>query len=300
MVEYFFTIFTPTYNRAYRLNRLFASLQKQSFNDFEWLILDDGSTDNTSEVVEQFVKEARFPIVYHKMVNGGKHRATNVGAKLARGKWFANVDSDDWLEYDALEIIKSALENVESHKHKMVSMVLTLDRFANGGVIGQEFPCDLRDYIDMEYRDISGDKFIILFTDFLRATPFEEFCGENFITEGSLFIKYIQKYINTYTLFINKPLYVVEYLSDGLTHNSIIFRINAINGCLYSYLLFWRSLKWCKKRCKFAINYYRFLFHGKKRRVQFDTRVVTKEIPLVFSIFGYILYLKDMLKLSIK
>ena len=93
------TVFTPTYNRAYSLPRLYESLQKQTFKDFEWLIVDDGSTDNTVDMVTGWSKEGKLTIRYIQMTNGGKHRAINKGVALAKGKLFFIVDSDDWLPY---------------------------------------------------------------------------------------------------------------------------------------------------------------------------------------------------------
>lgn len=287
----FFTVFTPTYNRAYRLGKLFESLCAQTFCDFEWVIVDDGSVDDTEELVKYFALTAKFPIIYEKTINGGKHRATNVGIKLAKGKWFANVDSDDYLEKDALQIINNTLSQVKSGE--IVSTVIALDRFANGDVIGEKFTQNLKDYVDMVCCGIHGDKFIILFTEFLKQNPFKEFSGEKFITESSLFFQYAQKYSDTRTMFINKPLYIAEYLPDGLTKHSFITRVNSVNGCLYSYLLFWRVLKHCKMRWRYAINYYRFLFHGRDRGAKFDDEVLSHEIPIFFACFGYFLYLKD-------
>lgn len=291
----FFTIFTPTYNRAYCLIRLFESLCAQTFRNFEWIIVDDGSIDSTKEVVDRFKPIAEFSIVYVKTINGGKHRATNVGIKLARGKWFITVDSDDWLESNGLEVIRNSLGQVKPGE--MVSTIIVLKKTLDGGIIGDKFSWDLENYIDMIYRMINGDKLIILFSEFLKTFSFKEFSGEKFITESSLFLQYAQKYSDTRTLFINEPLYIVEYLPDGLTQCSFISRVNSINGSLYSYLLFWRVLKSCRMRWRYAINYYRFLFHGRQREIKFNPEVVTDEIPLLFAVFGCILYLKDRISL---
>ncbi|MBQ7403876.1 MAG: glycosyltransferase family 2 protein [Lentisphaeria bacterium] len=99
-----FTIFTPSYNRAHTLPRLFDSLKKQTFQDFEWLIVDDGSTDETQKIIEEIQRsEKTFPIIYLKTENGGKHRAINLGLKHAKGTLFFIVDSDDYLPENSLE-----------------------------------------------------------------------------------------------------------------------------------------------------------------------------------------------------
>lgn len=92
------TVFTPTYNRGYCLERLFKSLLNQTFTDFEWLIIDDGSIDNTEELVKDFQESCKdFPIIYKKTENGGKHRAINRGMSLVNGEMILFMDSDDWL-----------------------------------------------------------------------------------------------------------------------------------------------------------------------------------------------------------
>ena len=98
----FITVFTPTYNRGYLLPRLFSSLRNQSFKDIEWLIVDDGSTDNTHDVVMAFIEENIIPIRYVFKRNGGKHQAINEGVKHAKGELFFIVDSDDMLPTNAL------------------------------------------------------------------------------------------------------------------------------------------------------------------------------------------------------
>ena len=111
------TVFTPTFNRAYIIENLYRSLQRQSFRDFEWLIVDDGSTDNTEELINSWIDEKNdFPIRYYKKENGGKCRAINYGVDLAKGLLFFNVDSDDYLTDDALEKIATWEESLPKDK----------------------------------------------------------------------------------------------------------------------------------------------------------------------------------------
>lgn len=99
------TVFTPTYNRGKLLYRVYESLQKQTYKDFEWVIVDDGSTDETERIVTELKNEAKFSIIYKKKKNEGKHIAINEGCRLARGEWFFIVDSDDYLTDDALDTV---------------------------------------------------------------------------------------------------------------------------------------------------------------------------------------------------
>ena len=97
------TVFTPTYNRAYTLGDLYESLMAQSCFDFEWLIVDDGSTDNTEELVKNWLDNGRFEVRYIKKPNGGKPSAINCGLEHARGEYFWIIDSDDTATPDGVE-----------------------------------------------------------------------------------------------------------------------------------------------------------------------------------------------------
>ena len=111
------TVFTPTYNRAYIIENLYRSLQRQTCRDFEWLIVDDGSSDNTEEVIKGWQQEENdFPIRYYKKENGGKCKAINYGVDLAEGLLFFNVDSDDYLTNDAIEKVISWEEELPTDK----------------------------------------------------------------------------------------------------------------------------------------------------------------------------------------
>ena len=109
------TVFTPTYNRAYCLGNLFNSLCSQTYTDFEWLIVDDGSTDNTKSLVEGFCCNSNINIRYVYQKNGGKHRAINRGVAEARGELFFIVDSDDTLPGDSLETISVYAQGINSN-----------------------------------------------------------------------------------------------------------------------------------------------------------------------------------------
>ena len=112
------TVFTPTYNRSYLINELFNSLMSQTYKNFEWLIVDDGSTDDTEQVINKLIEKAEFNIRYFKKENEGKHIAINYGAKRASGEWFFIVDSDDKLVKDSLLLVsKYCLQIEENHKY---------------------------------------------------------------------------------------------------------------------------------------------------------------------------------------
>lgn len=124
------TIFTPTFNRAHTLPRLYESLLNQTDYNFEWLIVDDGSSDDTSNLIETF-KDEKFPIRYIYQNNGGKHIASNVGLKAAKGDIFVVLDSDDWFYPNAVQVFNEKFKNNEDMK-----ALITLDTYENGDVVG--------------------------------------------------------------------------------------------------------------------------------------------------------------------
>lgn len=215
------TIFTPTYNRAYILPKLYESLCKQTCMDFEWVIVDDGSTDGTEELVcrferfEKFDEFERFPIRYFKQENGGKHRAINRGVQEARGELFFIVDSDDRLTEDAVEWIRECYDKIRGE-----------ERFAglsgirirpDGSRIGGCLDYKMLDTDALSLRlveKIDGDMAEIYRTQVLRAFPFPVFERERFCPEALVWNRIAQKYMLRY---VNHGIYVCEYLPDGLT-----------------------------------------------------------------------------------
>ncbi|MGC9064033.1 MAG: glycosyltransferase family A protein, partial [bacterium] len=112
MKDIYITLFTPTYNREKLLSRLYESIKRQSFSNFEWIIVDDGSTDNTEQIVESWLKESTFDIRYFYQQNSGKHIAINKGVREARGELFFIIDSDDWLGDDSLQDIWQTWQSI--------------------------------------------------------------------------------------------------------------------------------------------------------------------------------------------
>lgn len=218
--KYKFTVFTPTFNRAYILDKLFSSLKTQTFKNFEWIIVDDGSTDNTEVLVKQFQCDANFPIRYFKVKNGGKHRAINIGVQNANGILFFIVDSDDYLKENALEQIHLAEVSIPQNGPIKFSGVRALRAYPDGNVIGEKFSSNR--FIDLTQLEetkmgITGDKCEAFYTDVMKKFPFPEFMGENFLTECVVWDKIAASgYKNR---CINSPIYICDYLPDGLTAN---------------------------------------------------------------------------------
>lgn len=214
------TVFTPSYNRGHLLDRLYASLQRQSITCFEWIIIDDGSTDNTANIVQQWQKEyTQFPIRYIKKENGGKARAINDGVKLAQGKYFFIVDSDDYLADDALEsLIKWFSELPESTNFIGVSGVKQ-DINNNRNNIKIPVNSYIDDYnINRTKYGLEADMAEAFFTEKLRQYNFPVWPNEKFIPES---VVWDQMALDGYILrWYNKVIYYCEYLEGGLTQSS--------------------------------------------------------------------------------
>lgn len=216
-----FTVFTPTYNRAHTLERLYQSLQKQSFKEFEWIVIDDGSTDNTESLFIDWQNDNKqFSIVYKKVENGGKHRAINRALEIAKGELFFIADSDDFLPANSLEIVDRVEKSVPLNLKKNFAGVCGQDIYANGTLVGSTYIGS--QYLDISYLDIgkygiTGDKKEVFYTDVLRQFPFPEFEGEKFICESLIWGRIAKA---GYKIrYFNEPVYIVEYQSTGISNN---------------------------------------------------------------------------------
>lgn len=212
------TVFTPTYNRGYIIEKLYRSLQNQSFTDFEWLVIDDGSCDNTNELFKLWTLEKNpFEIRYYKVENGGKHRAINKATDLAKGQLFFIVDSDDYLTNDALENIILWEKSIEN-KEEFCGISGNRGR-DHVNIIGTTFQREYIDATSMERNkyNITGDKAEVFYTDILKRYKFTEIKGENFISEATVWERMA---FDGYKIrWFNQIIYICDYLEDGLTSN---------------------------------------------------------------------------------
>ncbi|MBW8521841.1 glycosyltransferase family 2 protein [Chryseobacterium chendengshani] len=181
------TILTPSYNRAHTLPRVFESLQKQTFKDFEWLIIDDGSADNTKSLVEGFKLEADFTVRYYYQDNQHKFLTFFRGIDLAEGKYFSPLDSDDALPVDSMEILVKTWEGISDSQNIVFVSTLCEDQFGN--VIGDRFPSTplICSIFDMRYKyKIKGDKWGMGKTEIYKKMKlnFGDLAGKGFIPEG--------------------------------------------------------------------------------------------------------------------
>lgn len=213
------TIFTPTYNRRYRIDDLYKSLCAQTRTDFEWLVVDDGSTDGTDSYFQGLLDTgSAFPIRYFKKENGGKHRAINYALPLAEGELFFIVDSDDCLVPDAIEKLFSWVVTLdESHKWAGVS---GLKGRTESEAVGERN--SKSEYVDAKCNErikhhLTGDHSEAYFTEVLRAYPFPEFEGEKFVVEDTVWDRIACD--DYYLRWFDEIIYICEYLEDGLSHH---------------------------------------------------------------------------------
>jgi len=283
------TIFTPTYNRAYCLANLYISLCKQTDIDFEWIIVDDGSSDNTKELIQSFIIENKINIYYFQQNNGGKHRAINYGVSKAQGELFFIVDSDDKLAINAIERINFHWNNV---KNKVDIVGVSGNRvFSNNDLIGSPIKYEVLDTNSLSYRinfKIEGDKAEAYKTSILLKYPFPNIKDEKFCAESLIWNRIAQNYKLRY---FNEPIYICEYLNDGLSKASIENRKNSPTyACLLYKELYSYNIP-LKYKIKAGINFWRFAFYQNKPFLH-----LIKDIgwaSLLILPFSILLYFKD-------
>lgn len=250
------TVFTPTYNRAGTLQRLYESLKIQSCRDFEWLIVDDGSTDSTRKLVETFINEKQIDIIYHLQPNGGKHRAINAGARQARGEWFFIVDSDDCLTPDAIEWAVDTAKDIAADP-RFVGFS-GVDRFADGIVNCNRPGFGVIDCSATDFRNkhgIAGDMSEVFRTSAILEHPFPEYPDEKFCPEALVWNRISKGRMLRYT---SKPVYICEYQPDGLTAAIVRLRRLSPMASADYYSEYLRENTGIKEKIKTAINLWRF------------------------------------------
>ena len=216
------TVFTPTYNRDYIIENLYRSLQRQSFNNFEWLVIDDGSSDNTEKLFKKWTNEKNdFEIRYYKKENGGKHRAINYALDKARGELFFTVDSDDYLTDDALYKVNNWEKSLDKNK-KFAGIVANIgydkDKTINNFFKEEYLDLDLLqryNYTENSKKVLDGERAYIFYTNIHRQYKYPEFDGEKFMTEAVVWNR--MAHDGYLVRYYNDIIWVFEYLDDGLT-----------------------------------------------------------------------------------
>lgn len=252
------TVFTSTYNRGYLLANLYRSLCDQTCQNFEWLIIDDGSLDETEAIINEFVLEKKIDIRYFKQDNSGKHVAINRGVEKAKGELFFIVDSDDVLVENAIERLNYFYNQIKDNDSFAGVSGTCLTLFGNR--IGGDMRYNQLDCSPLELRikyKISGDMSEAVKTKILRNYSFPVFEGEKFCPEALVWNRLSQRYIFRY---FNEGLCKCEYRSDGLSAKIVRLRMDSSRASLLYYSeLYHMNIPFLHK-IKAAINYWRFSF----------------------------------------
>lgn len=254
------TVFTPAYNRAHLLPKLFESLERQTFDCFEWVVVDDGSEDNTQDVISDLAakNETRFAVRYFRQQNGGKHRAINRGVGEAQGELFLILDSDDTLPDNSLETIAHYYNQIR--EDNTFGGVCGYMAHHDGTVIGRGNDDKVldTDSISLRYKyNVEGDMCEVFRTSVLKEYMFPEIDGERFCPEALVWNRIAQKYK---LRVFHEVIYYRDYLEGGLTDKIVRIRMKSpiasmmtyaeLNGCRIPFL----------HKMKAAINYWRFRF----------------------------------------
>lgn len=296
-VSCFVTICTPTYNRGYTLSRLYDSLKNQTDFDFEWLVIDDGSIDNTEEIINNICKQKQdFSIRYYKKSNGGKHTAINKALDFAEGKMFFIVDSDDYLVEDAVESIKKWESEIKDSDD--FSGVSGNRGYSRSEIIGDSFKGEFIDATALERKknNIIGDKAEVFYTEILKKYKFPEFDGEKFLTENVVWNKIA---FDGYKMrWYNKIIYITEYLDDGLTAKYQFLLSNNPKGFALSVI---QDNKFYKRNLIQKNNSYYYYYDAVKNNISISQAASNLHISSIrLRVIYFYYYIKVSLSKLIK
>ncbi len=248
------TVFTPTYNRAYCLHKCYESLIKQSNQDFVWLIIDDGSTDTTEELVASWIKENKIDIVYHYQENLGMHGGHNAAYRLIETPLNVCIDSDDCMAETAIEKILNSWETIKDEPE--YAGLVGLDADESGAIIGTKIPENIKEttlYDIYNVHGVKGDKKLVYRTEVVKKyPPYPIFEGERFVPLGYLYQLIDQDYK---LLPVNEVFCVVEYMADGSSMNMLKQYRRHPRGFAFSRKSRMQLAKNFKDKFKNAIHY---------------------------------------------
>lgn len=220
------TVFTPTYNRAHLLHRLYESLLRQNSESFLWLVIDDGSTDNTKEVVGQWIEEDKIEIRYVHKENGGLHTGYNKAIELMETELSICIDSDDCLADNCIE---SILEYWDEHKADNIAGIIGLDVDLQGKIIGGDLPNakTVNPVMLLAAKQKGDKKYVVRNECYQEVYPMPVFEGERNFNPHYMILKMCKKYE---FLIMHEPLCIVDYQPDGMSANIFNQYVNSPNS----------------------------------------------------------------------
>jgi len=247
----FLSVITATYNRAYCLPNIYNSLIFNDRKDFEWIIVDDGSIDDTEQIVKEWVNEDKINIRYIKQSNGGKTRAVMNGfSQTINGVFAVVLDSDDYLVEGIISILKAEAESLPDKCIGLVGLKSDLE----GRVIGTQFTKPFCSYLEIYFgrKPVHGDKLFFIKSVFYKSSFIPPFLGEKFIPDN---VPYILTNKYGYLKCLNKIVYRGEYLADGMTANVVKMAAKNIRGFILEKNMLQSERIALKERLKNEIKY---------------------------------------------
>lgn len=289
------TIFTPTYNRAYTLSRLYQSLLKQDCSYFQWLIVDDGSTDKTKELVETFISEGKIKIDYYYQENQGKHIAINTGVEYAKGEYFIVIDSDDYFVDNAMEIIKTYIQRLKKDERYI-------------GFTGIHFAEDKQDKIDFSlygqkeaesdeiyrWQEVFGELMFCYSTAILRKYPFPCFQGEKFCPEFVVHSQIARE--KGKILYTDHILVRGNYMEDGLSNGFYRRLLENPQGAMLFYRERLLKAKDKKQKLELTKRYWNVALRASQVSAKEKLKIIP--VPIYYTIRAF--FSKEIFKLFIK
>ncbi|MFF5109298.1 glycosyltransferase family 2 protein [Streptosporangium sp. NPDC000509] len=290
------TVLTPTFNRAGYLPELHASLLRQDM-DLEWVVIDDGSTDDTEDVMEELARISPFPVRCQRQPNGGKHSAFNHGVSMARGELIAQIDSDDLLVPGGLRRLLDHWSDIGDNRRYAGVAGLCVDE--RGHVVGERFPRDMMDasWQEAVYRySMAGDKPRMYRTDVLRAHPFPLKAG--YVAESVVWRAIGRNYL---TRHVNEQVVVCRMSAQNrLTRRP--FAEIASGAVMQHGITLAEDIAWLRFRpvhfARAAVNFSRACFHRKEpvwRRSRGFDAVAARALSLGSIPLGWVFYRMDLL-----
>lgn len=281
----FLSIVTPTYNRENLLSACFQSLLRQTEQDFEWIVVDDGSTDGTEALIRSFA--APFDITYVKKENGGKHTALNASHPYIRGSYVLILDSDDYLTDTAVARIKSAwLGYAENPGIGIVTLL-------KGSSPEQPFCMGREEHVPTDIMRggrvslTSNDCCEVIRASLFRQYPFPVYPGERFLSEGALWNRVS---FTHQCVYVNQVVYIANYLAGGLTKSGRLLRIKNPMGGMFTADLNANRKNTFKKRIKNGLLYTCYGFFSALTVGEFMKKSENKGLMCLCLPAGWLLY----------
>lgn len=257
------SVITATYNRAHTLPYGYASLQEQTFRDFEWIVVDDGSTDSTPQLIQEWRAHSSFPIMYVRQENLGKHVARNRAVEIAHGRFAVDLDSDDWLTPNALQRLRQVWDSIPPQCRDSFVGVAGRDSFTDGTKVGPDLPTHFLDSDEIELRwrfRITSDNTGLNRIDTLRAFPAPEFENEKYVPDAVAINRIARQYK---TRYFDEIVAVANYQKGGLSDRIKLITMQNPSASLlyYKELLDVSDRLNGRARFRASANFVRFSLH---------------------------------------